>query len=196
MALPATRHAPATERDLDDLPDDVVGHLVDGEIIALPRPATPHVVAATELGYSLGPPFRRGIGGPGGWVILDEPGVRFGLDNLVPDLAGWRKERFISPQEGPFTGIPDWICEVLSPSTWRFDRVTKLAIYARHEVAHVWLLEPHARTVEVLRLQEGRWLIAGVYQNQDKIRAEPFDAVELDLSLIWGEIPFPEADET
>ncbi|HEX2224570.1 MAG TPA: Uma2 family endonuclease, partial [Thermoanaerobaculia bacterium] len=104
----------------------------------------------------------------------------------VPDLAGWRRERFVSPPKGPYTVAPDWICEVLSPSTERDDRVRKLPIYAREGVAHAWLLDPELRTLEVLRLHEGSWLIAAVYEGGDKVRAEPFEAIEMDLGLIWG----------
>jgi Uma2 family endonuclease len=193
-ALPLSHPGPATERDLDDLPEDVIGQIVDGELIVHPRPDAPHVITASELGALLIAPFRRGIGGPGGWIILDEPRILFGPQHLVPDLAGWRKERFAAPRKGSFTVIPDWVCEILSPSTRRFDRVTKLPIYAREGVGHAWVLDPVARTLEVLRLHEGRWLIAGVHENEAKVQAEPFEAVEIDLSLIWGEIP-PEPTE-
>lgn len=194
-ALPLAHPGPATERDLDDLPEDVVGQIVDGELIVHPRPDPPHTEAASALTGFLFAPLRQGIGGPGGWVILVEPKIRFGSQILVPDLAGWRRERFVSPRKGPYTAIPDWLCEVLSPSTMRFDRVTKLPIYAREGVGHVWLLDPVARTLEILRLQEGRWLIAAVHENQDKVRAEPFEAVEIDLSLIWGDFSAEPAEE-
>jgi Uma2 family endonuclease len=193
-AQPLSHPGPATERDLDDLPEDVIGQIVDGELIVHPRPDAPHVITASELGAFLIAPFRRGIGGPGGWVILHEPKVRFGSQLLVPDLAGWRKERFVLPRKGPFTVIPDWVCEVLSPSTRRFDRATKLPIYAQQGVGHVWIIDPVARTLEVLRLHQAGWFIVGIHKDEDKVRAEPFEAVEIDLSLIWGELP-PEPDE-
>jgi Uma2 family endonuclease len=195
MAVSLPHRNPATERDLDDLPEDVVGHIVNGELIVFPRPEAPHTEAATNLTGFLFAPFRRGIGGPGGWIILVEPKIRFSSQILVPDLAGWRRERFVSPRKGPYTVSPDWICEVLSPSTMRFDRTTKLPIYAREGVAHVWLLDPVARTLEVLRLQDGRWLIAAVHGNEDKVQAEPFEAVEIDLSLIWEDLPMEPAEE-
>lgn len=187
MPMPLRSHSgPATEEDLHSLPEDVTGEIVDGELIVHPRPDPPHTEAASELVGYLHGPFRRGIGGPGGWVILVEPKVRLGQDLLVPDLAGWKRERFVSPEKGPYTVVPDWICEVLSPSTERDDRVRKLPIYAREGVAHAWLLDPDLRTLEVLRLHEGSWLIAGVHQGEDKVRAEPFEAIEMDLRLIWG----------
>jgi Uma2 family endonuclease len=193
-AQPLSHPGPATERDLDALPEDVIGQIVDGELIVHPRPDPPHVVTASELGAMLIVPFRRSIGGPGGWIILDEPKIRFGRHLLVPDLGGWTKERFVTPRKGPFTVIPDWACEVLSPSTRSFDRATKLPIYAQQEVGHVWIIDPVARTLEVLRLQQTGWFIVGIHKDEDKVRAEPFEAVEIDLSQIWGELP-PEPDE-
>lgn len=184
----AERHpTPATLRDLDDLPEEVVAHLIDGELIVHPRPEGPHVEAASELGWMLMGPFRHGVGGPGGWVILDEPKILFGPQLLVPDLAGWKKERFVATRKGPYTVTPDWVCEILSPSTRRFDRSTKLPIFARAGVGHAWVLDPGAQTLEVLRLHEGRWLIVAVHEGRGMVRAEPFDAVELDLSLIWSD---------
>jgi Uma2 family endonuclease len=187
MSMPLHSHpAPAVEEDLDQLPEHLVGEILGGELIVHPRPDPPHTEAASDLVGFLHAPFRRGIGGPGGWVILVEPKVRLGADLLVPDLAGWRRERFVSPPKGPYTVAPDWICEVLSPSTERDDRVRKLPIYAREGIAHAWLLDPELRTLEVLRLHEGSWLIAAVYEGSDKVRAEPFEAIEMDLGLIWG----------
>lgn len=186
MTLPLSSPRPATEEDLDDLPEEVVGEILDGELNVSPRPDPPHTEAASELFGFLHGPFRRGNGGPGGWVILIEPKIRLGQDILVPDLAGWRVERFASPPKGAYTVVPDWVCEILSPSTERDDRVRKLPIYAREGVRHAWLLDPSLRTLEVLRLHEGSWLIAGVYQSADRVQVEPFEAVEIDLTLIWG----------
>lgn len=183
-----TRRIP-TISDLDDLPEDVVGEIIDGELIVHPRPDPPHVWAASELGAVLVTAFRRGIGGPGGWIILDEPRIQFDPQILVPDLAGWRRERYQAPLKGPFQVPPDWICEVLSPTTERDDRVRKLPIYARNGVQHAWLVNPIQRTLEVFRRQDDAWLLAAVHGQDDKVRAKPFDAVEIDLSQIWGEIP-------
>lgn len=187
MVTLARSRRPATVRDLDDLPEDVIGQIVDGELILLPRPDHPHVLAATGLTWALFGPFGQGLNGPGGWVILAEPRILFGEQLLIPDLAGWKKERFVAPKKGPYTLSPDWVCEILSPSTSRFDRVTKLPIYRQAGIAHAWIIDPIARTLEVLRRHEESWLIAAAYQNQDKVRAEPFEAVEIDLSLLWGE---------
>lgn len=187
----SARHIP-TISDLDDLPEDVVGEIIDGELIVHPRPDPPHARAAYRLGLTLGKSFEDGLGDPGGWVLIAEPRISFEPQVMVPDLAGWRRERYQAPQSGPFQVLPDWICEVLSPSTERDDRVRKLPSYARNGVQHAWIINPVLRTLEVLRLEAGTWVIAGAYQNDEKVRAEPFDAVEIDLSLIWaGEAPSP-----
>lgn len=136
--------------------------------------------------------FDSGRGGPGGWYILDEPEVHLGRDVAVPDLAGWRHERMPRLPEEPFFSLPpDWVCEVLSPSTAAMDRVKKLTIYARELVAHAWLVDPLARTLEVLRLESQRWVIAGTWSGNDVVRAEPFSSLDLDLSLLWDEPPAP-----
>jgi len=178
---------PVNYDDIVALPEGIVGEIIDGELITHPRPAPPHAESSTNLTGLIVGPFRFGIGGPGGWVILDEPEIQFAHHTLVPDLAGWRKERLPRlPQEGPLRVAPDWACEVLSPTTESDDRRRKLRIYAEHHVAHAWLLDPLIRTLEVLRLQQGQWLIAGLYGGDETVRAEPFDAIELPLRLVWG----------
>ena len=172
--------------ELERVPDDHIGEIVGGEVVALPRPNPPHVRACSDLGTLLGAWFRFGIGGPGGWVILDEPRIRFGDEIRVPDLAGWRVERFAANETGPFLVIPDWICEVLSPGTTADDRTTKLPLYGRGRVGHVWLLDPLEQTLEIYRLHGDGWLLVATFGAEAKARAEPFDAVELDLILVWG----------
>ena len=153
-----------------------------------PRPAPRHAAAYTGLAGALHGPFDRGRGGPGGWIILCEPEIHLADNVIVPDLAGWRRQRLPSlPAEVHFTLAPDWICEVLSPATAAMDRTTKLAIYAREGVAHAWLVDPVAQTLEVLRLENSRWSIVATGAARDIVRAEPFAAIELDLSLLWGE---------
>ncbi|MFP2931719.1 Uma2 family endonuclease [Pyxidicoccus sp. 3LG] len=179
---------PATYADLEALPDNVVGELIGGVLHASPRPAGPHSVAASHLGGVLVLPFGRGRGGPGGWFILDEPELHLGEDVLVPDLAGWRRERM--PQRPEVVGItlaPDWVCEVLSPSTKSLDRKEKLPLYAREGVHHVWLLDPLARTLEVLRLEGADYALLAKHSGQSHVRAEPFEAIELELAFPWGE---------
>ncbi len=141
----------------------------------------------------LGPPFVRGRGGPGGWIILDEPELWLGPgpDKLVPDLAGWRRERMpdaVGDESSPayYDIAPDWICEVISPATERRDRGSKMRIYRREAVAFVWLINPLQQTLEVYRLDRGRWTLLETYEGDEKVRAEPFEAVEVQLGLLWG----------
>jgi Uma2 family endonuclease len=190
---PIRTRAPVTYADLEALPAHVVGEILHGELVVSPRPAPKHARACSRLSMRLGPPFDLGDGGPGGWGILFEPELHLGADVVVPDLAGWRRERLPSlPEIAWFELAPDWVCEVLSPSTARHDRAQKLAIYARERVAHAWLVDPLARTLEVLRLVgEAGWLIAGVHGGDAVVRAEPFAAIELDLLSLWGETREP-----
>ncbi|NOJ56448.1 MULTISPECIES: Uma2 family endonuclease [Myxococcus] len=182
---------PATYEDLVALPEHQVGQIIDGELIAQPRPTSRHARATTRLGGELYGPFERGRGGPGGWYFLDEPELHFGADVLVPDLAGWRRDRMPEVPDTPyFTLSPDWVCEVLSPSTAAVDRSSKRRIYAREGVGHVWLVDPQARTLEVFRLSGGRWLELGTWSDDERVRAEPFEAVELELGVLW----LPEAN--
>jgi len=177
---------PATYDDLVALPDNLVAEIVGGELHASPRPAPKHARAYAVLGRRIGGPFDDGVGGPGGWWILDEPELHLGRDVLVPDLAGWRRTRMPAlPDTAYFSVSPDWICEILSPSTAQLDRAKKLAIYAREGVAHAWLVDPIARTLEVFRLENGRWLILATYAGSETVRAEPFDQIELDLGSLW-----------
>lgn len=178
---------PATYADLEALSPNVVGEILCGVLHANPRPALAHAAAASALGEELGPPFKRGRGGPGGWVILDEPELHMGRDVLVPDLAGWRRERLPEIPHAPFTSIaPDWVSEVLSESTEAIDRGDKLPIYARERVGHVWLVDPIVRTLEVLRLDGETYRMIATFRDDAKVRAEPFDAIELDLATLWA----------
>lgn len=184
MAAPARK--PATYADLVALPPHVVGELVAGELHVSPRPAAAHALVSSALGEELGPPFKRGRGGPGGWMILDEPELHLAVDVVVPDIAGWRRERMPETPLTPFfTLAPDWLAEVQSPSTAALDRGPKLRLYARERVAHVWIIEPVAQTLEVLRLDGETYRIVMVATGAERVRAEPFDAIELDLSILW-----------
>jgi Uma2 family endonuclease len=186
MATPAKR--PATYDDLLSVPAHRVAEIVDGDLHVSPRPAFRHALATSALGSDLLAPFHRGRGGPGGWWILFEPELHLGPDVLVPDLAGWRRERMPQvPDVAAGAVVPDWVCEVLSPKTESLDRTRKMPAYAREGVLHLWLVSPQARTLEVYRLSEGRWLLLGTYDAAARVRAEPFDAVEIELAALWGE---------
>ncbi|HVW29712.1 MAG TPA: Uma2 family endonuclease [Polyangiaceae bacterium] len=187
MAAPAR---PATYQDVLDAPEHRVAEVIDGELYLQPRPRKPHAAAASALGDELGPPFRRGKGGPGGWIILDEPEIHVGKDIIVPDLAGWRRERMpkLVDDEAFFSLPPDWVCEVLSRRTAALDRTKKLPIYARERVSHAWLVDPVARTLEGYALEDGGWKLRGTWAGDDPIRVEPFDAIELELSALWADV--------
>ena len=181
----------ATYQDVLDAPEGLVAEILGGELFTHPRPAGPHSEAASVLGMDIGGAFHRGRGGPGGWIILDEPEIHLGDDVLVPDLAGWRRERLPSVPDAPFLELaPDWACEVLSPSTALVDRRRKLPIYARKQVRHVWLVDPRAKSVEVSRLDGDGYRFVGASGGTDVVRLEPFDAIELELGALW---PGPDA---
>jgi Uma2 family endonuclease len=177
----------ATYDDLVRVPEHYVAEMFDGELYASPRPAMPHARAASVLGVKLGEPFDVGRNGPGGWLILDEPELHFGNDVLVPDLAGWLRERLPSvPNDAYLTLAPDWVCEVVSPSTEHIDRGKKLRIYARVGVKHAWLIDPLRQLLEVLALTSGSLEQIEEYHGGSAFRARPFDAVELELRALWS----------
>jgi Uma2 family endonuclease len=177
----------ATYEDLEKLSPDVIGELVEGELYASPRPASRHSLAITVLSNELVGPFGRGKGGPGGWVLLFEPELHLGRDVLVPDLAGWRRERMPEiPETVGFTLTPDWVCEVLSPSTVVLDRGRKMGVYARRGVRHLWLVDPLTQMLEVYRLEDGRWSLLDTHVGTAQVRAEPFEAHALELGALWA----------
>jgi len=184
----------ATYEDLMQVPDTKVAEIIDGELVVSPRPASPHANAATVLGADLVGRFHRNAGdpaGPGGWWILIEPELHFAEDVVVPDWTAWRRERMPVLRNAPFFTIaPDWVCEVVSPSTGRIDRSRKMRIYAREGVEHLWFVDPIARTLEIYRLEAGRWVVVAVHGGDDVVRAEPFDAIEVRLDRWW--LPEPE----
>ena len=190
MSGPTTTRRRATYEDLCEVPDHKVAEILDGELIVSPRPALRHARASSALGGHLWAPFQAGRGGPGGWWILDEPELHLADDIVVPDLAGWRRERLaVVPDAAYMTLAPDWVCEVLSPSTERIDRSRKVRVYAREGVIHMWLLDPIVRTLEVLRLESARWVVLTTHSDTDVVRVEPFEATEIDLTTLWPDPP-------
>jgi len=184
----------ATYDDILKLPEHVVGEIIGGDLVVSPRPASPHTRASSVLGGELAP-FDRDKGGPRGpgrWWILDEPELHFHGDVLVPDLAGWRRERMPRlPNVTAFELAPDWVCEILSPSTAVIDRTKKLAIYARERMAYVWLIDPLLGTLEAKRLTpEAQWLEDAVVGPDEGpyARVVPFDELEIELGRLWADV--------
>jgi Uma2 family endonuclease len=176
----------ATYEDLLRVPDHLVAELIDGELYTSPRPASPHARVALAVGSRIYQGFDNGDGDPGGWWILIEPELHLGRNVLVPDIAGWHRERMPAfPDVAAFELAPDWICEVVSPKTGRIDRVRKLPVYAKHNVRHAWLIDPVNRTLEVYRLQGDGWFLVSTFGGDGAVRAEPFDAIDLPLGALW-----------
>ncbi|WP_152048202.1 Uma2 family endonuclease [Aureimonas psammosilenae] len=183
-ALPRSRRA--TYADLEAVPPHLVAEIVEGSLITHPRPAPKHAVASSALGITIGSPFDRGRDGPGGWIILDEPELHLGDDVVVPDLAGWRRERMpVLPDTAYFETAPDWICEVVSPSTEAYDRGVKRAVYAKAGVVHFWILDPRAEILETFSLRDGGWFLTGTFSGTDHVSVAPFDAISFPLAELW-----------
>ena len=176
----------ATYQDVLDAPPHRVAEIVDGVLYTSPRPAMPHALATSSLGNDLSNPFQFGRGGPGGWWIIFEPELHFGEDILVPDLAGWRRERMADFPDGAYSTLaPDWVCEVLSPSTRRLDLLGKRPIYAREGVAHMWVVDPKDRTLEAFELRDEQWVLIATAKDDDPVQIRPFEAVTFNLGDLW-----------
>ncbi len=179
---------PATYEDLKKVPPHMVAEIINGALVTQPRPRLRHARASSALGGELMPPFDRGRGGPGGWWILDEPELHLGEHVLVPDLAGWRHEHLPVIPDKPWLDLaPDWICEVISPSTARYDRLEKRNIYAQFKVPHLWLIEPDRRMLEAFELQKGQWSLIATHVNDDEIAIAPFAEVPFSLGALWAD---------
>ncbi len=176
----------ATYQDVLDAPAHLVAELVGGTLYTHPRPALPHALASSSLQTDLSSAFQFGRGGPGGWWILFEPELHLDEDIVVPDLAGWRRERLPElPDTAYVTLAPDWVCEVLSASTRKFDLGHKRALYAQHHVAHLWLVDPVERMLDAFALHDTRWLLIASVQDDEPVSIRPFDAVTFNLDDLW-----------
>lgn len=186
MATPAPKLA--TYADLDAL-GDVRAEIVAGEVVLSPSPLAGHSAVQRSVSSFIGGPFHDddGRGGPGGWWILVEMDVALGKHDVVrPDLSGWRREKLPRPAaKRPIDVVPDWVCEVISPSTAAHDRVRKRALYARSGIAHYWLIDPEARILEALALRDGAWIEVGVHDDTASARIAPFEAVELEVGRLF-----------
>lgn len=180
----------ATYAEIEALPPNLVGEIIFGALHVHPRPALRHAATANMISYEVTGPFQRGRGGPGGWLFMVEPELHLGPHVLVPDLAGWKRERLTPfPETAYIETPPDWLCEVLSPSTQAIDRTDKLAVYSEFGVKHCWYVDPIARTLEVLSLVGSKWSIAATYRNADPVTAPPFEAHTFALDVLWVDDP-------
>jgi Uma2 family endonuclease len=177
---------PATYQDVLDAPPNMIAEIIRGALHLQPRSASPHSFAGSSLGDELTSPFQKGRGGPGGWWIVDEPELHLGEDIFVPDLAGWRRERMPRfPRVSYFTQSPDWVCEILSPSTRNRDRIDKRELYGEHGVTWMWLVDPDDRTLEAFARRAEGWLLLGMLDGDTEVRLAPFDAVGFPLTALW-----------
>ena len=188
---------PATYADLEAVPPHLVAEILFGALVTHPRPHKRHGAAATSLSDEIVGPFQKGRGGPGGWVFIGEQEIHFGAHVSVPDIAGWRRERLPADAEDrPYIDVPpDWICEILSPSTEQYDKGDKRRIYAVYGVPHLWFLDPRAKSLEVFLLQGKNWLLTHTFIDRDDVSAPPFDAITFSLGLLWPFDP-PAAEPT
>lgn len=189
MSLPARRRA--VWSDLWHLPPGLKAEILDGTIETMPSPSVDHQLFVSAAGGDISGPFMRSRGGPGGWWIVPDVDVALGPHDVVrPDLSGWRKERVPVKPQRPVDVVPDWVCEVLSPSNGAYDRVTKMELYRRYGVAFVWLVDPALRTIEAYRL-ETLYVRLGAWSTETEARIEPFDAVPLDVAGMFAVLGEP-----
>lgn len=183
----ARRSEAELKAELDRLPPNVKGEIIAGELYVMPRPRPRHARANAFLGHHIGGAFDFGEGGPGGWIVLVEPGIELpDAAEVAPDLAGWKRERFAWPPEGePVRLVPDWVAEVLSPSNAAFDRKIKFPFYARVGVSWLWVVDPRDQTIEIRRLDGPHYRIVATFAGDEPMRAEPFDAIEIPLGRLW-----------
>ncbi len=181
----------AVYEDLFELPDNIVGEILNGVLETHPRPAPRHARASSSLGGKIVSPYDHGQGGPGGWWILFEPELHLDVDIMVPDLAGWQRERMPElPETAWFGCAPDWICEVLSPSTGKTDRAVKMPLYAHYGVEYLWLVDPDLQILEAYQLQTesssgNKWVLLKTLRDDQSVSLPPFTEISFDLSVLW-----------
>ncbi|MCY4141473.1 MAG: Uma2 family endonuclease [Rhodobacteraceae bacterium] len=182
----------ATYQDVLDAPPHRVAEVIAGTLHTHPRPSARHARASSGIGARIATPFDFGDDGPGGWWIIFEPELHLGSegkDIIVPDLAGWRRETMPEyPDAVYFTIAPDWVCEVLSPSTRQLDLGHKRAIYAREGVGHLWFVDPGAQTLEAFELRDGQWMLIDTLFGDAPVSLSPFDAITFPLNALWSEV--------
>lgn len=187
----------ATYEDVRDTPDHVVAELIDGALYTQARPRPRNADFMLGLGARLRDAFDDRLGLPERWRILAEPELHLDGRVLVPDLAGWRSNRYPSGH-ADVVGIevaPDWVCEIVSPSTAAKDRVLKLPRYGEAGVAWAWIVDPRARSIEVYKSDGGLWTLLRAVLDAELIALEPFESLELPLASLWYTDPASQDDE-
>lgn len=184
--MSAHAKSPATYADIEALPPHVVGEILFGALVTHPRPHRRHGIAASALGAISTSAYQFGVGGPGGRIFVNEPELHLDPHVAVPDIAGWRLERMTEPQDQAYFSVaPDWVCEVISLSAEKYDKGDKRRIYAHYGVAHLWHLDPRAKTLEVFALADKNWLLTHTFVDTEDVSAPPFDAISFSLGLLW-----------
>jgi Uma2 family endonuclease len=197
MSVPMPAKKPATYADLEALPPHLSGEIINGVLYAQPRPVPKHILAAGSLNNELMGPFQKGRGGPGGWIFAEEPELHLGPHIVQPDMVGWRRERLpYLPKTKWIETSPDWVCELLSPSTEARDRTEKRLIYATYQVRHLWYIDPRTEVLEVFENRDGKWLLLSAFKGADLVTAPPFEAISFSLGELWPLGPEPEDGDT
>ncbi len=178
---------PPTRADLEALPRGVKGEIIDGVLYAMTRPRAKHQVLGAQIIASLNSPFLLGKGGPGGWWILPEPGIELPRSpEIAPDIAGWRRDRLPELPDGPIQLVPDWVCEILSPTARRHNLLIKAPYYASIGVSYLWTVDLDARALLVSKLEGGHWHDLQRFGDETEARVAPFEAVTLDVAEWWS----------
>jgi Uma2 family endonuclease len=183
----------ATYADLEKVPPHLVAEIIHGVLETHPRPVGRHGVAQGALQGEIYNPYQRGRGGPGGWLFIPEPQLHLGAHVLVPDVAGWKRERLPDVPKTPgITTAPDWVCEVLSPATAKRDRGAKQAIYAEFGISYFWVVDPANRLIDAYQLVAGKWMLLGSVGGDDEVSLPPFEAARFTLDLLF---PFDQTSD-
>ncbi|MFO0590273.1 MAG: Uma2 family endonuclease [Polyangiaceae bacterium] len=182
----------ATIEELLAMPEEDRYEIVDGALEPKEAARGPHGRAQARAGHLLSPYDRRGGGPPerpGGYWFATEPQILFTPQQVRrPDVVAWRRERMPEmPADVPITILPDWICEILSPSNAGTDTVLKMNLYHQCQVGHYWILDPQRETLTVYRwTREGYLYVLGACRG-DRVRAEPFEAIDLQVGVFFGD---------
>jgi Uma2 family endonuclease len=195
MALSAQTPAlrPATLKDFLAIPAyDRFHEILEGELVRKTVPSGHHGLVQGRLrallgGYDDGSPRRQ----PGGWWLITEAEIMLPWEQPVrPDLTGWRCERMPEvPDEFPIRLLPDWVCEVVSPSDRRRDTVVKYRDYARAGIPYYWLVDLKQRSLTALQLKDGHYVVQAEALQGRPLQVEPFSLVEIAIEVLFRGVP-------